>query len=186
MLAIPNVLNLINQPNGVAGLDGSGNLVGSIIIYTGTATALTNLVPKAGQQMYATDTHVLVIGDGVSNFSSLAQTPFYLPLSGGKMGGDFTALNFIGGVSDTYYSRGLVGASGNLAYLGDADGANNSTVILVDDDASSIQLNCQAIGFFGSAPAANQTVTGSRGGNAAIASLLTALANLGLITNSTT
>lgn len=42
------------------------------------------------------------------------------------------------------------------------------------------------IGFYTSAPVAKQTVTGSRGGNAALASALTALANLGLITNSTT
>lgn len=43
-----------------------------------------------------------------------------------------------------------------------------------------------AIGFYGTAPIAKPTASGSRGGNAALASLLTALANLGLITNSTT
>lgn len=43
----------------------------------------------------------------------------------------------------------------------------------------------ERIGFFGITPVGRQTVTGSRGGNAALASLLTALANLGLITNST-
>jgi hypothetical protein len=42
------------------------------------------------------------------------------------------------------------------------------------------------IGFFGVTPTAKPTVSGSRGGNAALASLLTALANLGLITDSTT
>lgn len=41
------------------------------------------------------------------------------------------------------------------------------------------------LGFFGSAGAAKQAPTGSRGGNAALASLLTALANYGLITDST-
>jgi hypothetical protein len=40
------------------------------------------------------------------------------------------------------------------------------------------------IGFNGTAPAAKPTVSGSRGGNAALASLLTALAGLGLITDS--
>jgi len=43
-----------------------------------------------------------------------------------------------------------------------------------------------AFGFFGSAGTSKQTITGSRGGNAALASLLTALANMGLITDSTT
>lgn len=43
----------------------------------------------------------------------------------------------------------------------------------------------ERLSFFGATPQGRQTVTGSRGGNAALASLLTALANLGLITNST-
>jgi hypothetical protein len=49
-----------------------------------------------------------------------------------------------------------------------------------------IQSSSGNIGFFGLAPGvAKQTVTGSRGGNAALASLLTALAAYGLITDST-
>lgn len=42
------------------------------------------------------------------------------------------------------------------------------------------------LGFYGTAAAAKQTVTGSRGGNAALASALTALATIGLITDSST
>lgn len=42
------------------------------------------------------------------------------------------------------------------------------------------------VGFFGAAAAAKPTITGSRGGNAALASLLVGLAALGLITDSTT
>ncbi len=42
------------------------------------------------------------------------------------------------------------------------------------------------LGFYNAAPAAKPTVSGSRGGNAALASLLTALAGLGLLTDSTT
>ncbi|HYN88095.1 MAG TPA: hypothetical protein VER55_06175 [Ardenticatenaceae bacterium] len=42
------------------------------------------------------------------------------------------------------------------------------------------------LGFYGAAAAARQTVAGSRGGNTALASLLTALATIGLITNSST
>lgn len=42
------------------------------------------------------------------------------------------------------------------------------------------------VGFFNTAPAARATVSGSRGGNAALASLLTALATYGLITDGTT
>jgi hypothetical protein len=42
------------------------------------------------------------------------------------------------------------------------------------------------VGFFGAAPGARPTVTGAKGGNAALASLITALATLGLITDNTT
>lgn len=42
------------------------------------------------------------------------------------------------------------------------------------------------IGFYNTAPVAKPTVTGSKGGNAALASLITALANLGLIVDNTT
>lgn len=44
----------------------------------------------------------------------------------------------------------------------------------------------QQLGFYGSAGANKQTVTGSRGGNAALQGLLAALANLGIITDSST
>ncbi len=43
-----------------------------------------------------------------------------------------------------------------------------------------------AFGIFGATPSTKQTVTGSRGGNAALASLLTALASYGWITDSST
>ena len=42
------------------------------------------------------------------------------------------------------------------------------------------------IGFLGASPVARPSVTGSKAGNAALTSLCTALAELGLITNSTT
>lgn len=42
------------------------------------------------------------------------------------------------------------------------------------------------VGFYGGAAVAKPTVTGSRGGNAALASLLSALASMGLVTDSST
>ena len=47
-----------------------------------------------------------------------------------------------------------------------------------------VQVNDTGVGFFTGTPIAKPTVTGSRGANAALQSLLTALANLGLITDS--
>lgn len=43
-----------------------------------------------------------------------------------------------------------------------------------------------SVGFYGTAATAKQTVSGSRGGNAALASLLTALSTIGLVTDSST
>jgi len=43
------------------------------------------------------------------------------------------------------------------------------------------------VGFFGTTPASSRpVVSGSKGGNAALASLITTLASLGIITDSTT
>lgn len=47
-----------------------------------------------------------------------------------------------------------------------------------------LQANNTGLGFFGTAPVAKPTVTGSRSANAALASLITQLAALGLITDS--
>lgn len=51
---------------------------------------------------------------------------------------------------------------------------------------SRAKFDSTGIGFFGSTPIAKPTVVGSRGGNVALNNLLSELANLGLITNSTT
>jgi Concanavalin A-like lectin/glucanases superfamily len=60
-----------------------------------------------------------------------------------------------------------------------------TTVDLITLVGTGVKLNGQ-VGFQGTAPIAKPTVTGSRGGNAALASLLTELANYGLITDSST
>lgn len=52
-------------------------------------------------------------------------------------------------------------------------------------DGVTVAFTGQKVAFYGATPIAKPTVTGSRGGNAALASLCTELANLGLITNST-
>jgi len=49
-----------------------------------------------------------------------------------------------------------------------------------------LTLGNNAIGFYGTTPVAKPTITGAKGGNAALTSLLAQLAALGLITDSTT
>ena len=50
----------------------------------------------------------------------------------------------------------------------------------------SLNHDGSTVGFYNTSPASKQTVTGSRGGNAALASLLTALSTIGLVTDSST
>jgi hypothetical protein len=73
---------------------------------------------------------------------------------------------------------------------------NNGTYLRLDLEAidlrlkyqttDRIRINSVGIGAFGVTPVARPTVTGSRAGNAALASFLTAMANLGWIINSST
>jgi hypothetical protein len=74
---------------------------------------------------------------------------------------------------------------------------NNRTVTLEEDNSlnlfsapqvvlPSLTLEPTKVGFFGEDTVVRPTVTGSKGGNAALGSLLTALVNLGLILDSTT
>lgn len=73
-------------------------------------------------------------------------------------------------------------------YLPDinAGDTKNYAIFTNAGDIALMASSSDKIGFHGAAPVARQTVTGSRGGNAALASLLTKLANLGLIIDSTT
>jgi hypothetical protein len=54
------------------------------------------------------------------------------------------------------------------------------------NNVKNLSLGSASIGFYGTSPISKPTISGSRGGNAALTSLLTALANLGLVTDSTT
>lgn len=54
----------------------------------------------------------------------------------------------------------------------------------VTDQFSPITGASQMIGFFGKSKISKPTVTGSKGANAALTSLLTALSNLGLVVDS--
>ena len=60
---------------------------------------------------------------------------------------------------------------------------NGSSIYEVN--SGELEIEATKLGFYGAAPVVKPTVTGSKGGNAALASLITALANLGLIVDST-
>jgi hypothetical protein len=66
--------------------------------------------------------------------------------------------------------------TGSELALGSWSGANQKQIVMAN----------AGLAFFNGSPTAKQTVTGAKGGNAALASLLTALANYGLITDGST
>lgn len=57
--------------------------------------------------------------------------------------------------------------------------------IQLQDSQDGVTLMCTKLGFFSTSPAAQPTVTGAKGGNAALTSLIAALVSLGLIVDGT-
>lgn len=79
-------------------------------------------------------------------------------------------------------------AVGDLVFRCDSGGMwfSLGTTGLLQITSTTTKFLTSQLGFFSATPVSKPTVTGSRGANAALASLLTALANLGLLTDSTT
>lgn len=78
---------------------------------------------------------------------------------------------------------GTGSGSGALIHITCANDDGTSGQVFID---GSVWLATTKVGFYNATPVTQPNVTGSRAGNAALASLLTQLANLGLIQNSTT
>lgn len=124
----------------------------------------------------------------------------------GVFGGNVTAMSFDGSSveftasgSGAIICAGIGNTSGVLLQGGNTGNAlvsvhyqNANTIDIINGEsgkainlsgAISLGQASDTIGFFATTPIGKPTVSGSRGGNAALASLLTALANLGLIIN---
>jgi len=93
------------------------------------------------------------------------------------------ALSLTDSTKTNVYAFDLPTGSGGVLRVRCQSGGASSFDVGTD---GSLRHLSTKIGFFGATTATKPTVTGSRGGNAALASLLTALAGLGLITDSTT
>ena len=113
-------------------------------------------------------------------------------LATGKRALDYRVTN--DGVSRLRIDTSLGSGSGTLTF-GDGSTADVSlyrsgAATLATDGSLAVTAQLRhlgsSLGFYNASAVTKQTVSGSRGGNAALASLLTALASLGLITDSTT
>lgn len=83
------------------------------------------------------------------------------------------------------FFKGVDATSSNYALFANSSAGTNLFWVR-NDGAVLLSKSGGAVGFYGSTPAAKPTVTGSRSANAALASLLTALAGLGLLVDSST
>lgn len=81
-----------------------------------------------------------------------------------------------GSFSGTLAVTGATTLSSTLAVTGNTTLTGNASIAAGSN---------KSIGFYGATPGTKPTITGSRGSNAALADLLTKLATLGLITDST-
>lgn len=134
--------------------------------------------------------NVLTIHDSTPVDRLWVDKDFYLTGNNASVGGaiavagDTTnqrALCLTGSNKTDVYAFSLPTGSGGLMRLSCVTGGVN--VFDVGTDGSLRHLSSK-LAFFGATTVTKPTVTGSRGGNAALASLITALANLGLITDS--
>ena len=176
----------------------SGANASSQIIHRGTGNLQFQALEAATIEIYTNSTIVeQILSDGrtskVINDAVTAATSahfWYHRTSGtpaASFGTDFIVIGDSNGSSDrTMGTDRLIWATATDA----SRKARRS--IFIHDTAARECLRMEAsgtaamIGFLGAAAIVRPTVTGSRGGNAALASALTALANLGLITDSST
>lgn len=185
-------------------IQSSHNVAGDLVIRDLTAGIVPlSFAPGTG---VATFSSTVTFGDAItvsSTTDSISTATGALIVSGGI------------GCDKTIRAKGYIFAGNNTILYPTVIGANSYTTISWGDsttvgydstfgygwigagdttNARDFHINpmggrtkvCGQIGFNNTTPIAKPTVTGSRGGNAALASLLTSMSNYGLITDSTT
>ncbi|WP_298333816.1 hypothetical protein [Asticcacaulis sp.] len=105
---------------------------------------------------------------------------------GGTPGTDALRVNSTGANANRVQVSGTGAGTGPTIAAAGSD--SNVTLRLLGQGSGGVQVEGTGgrVGFFGTVPAARSTVTGSKSGNQALASLLDALTQLGIITDATT
>jgi hypothetical protein len=130
----------------------------------------------AGNNVQLTGTGYVLIQDGNGNLVDLGY---------GSTGG----LYLISSAGGTYYPGITIqtsGAGGINIESSDVLTLSGTTVSLGSSSGVTIGQTGDYVGFFGYTPRHQPAITGSRGGNAALASLLSALDSIGLIADTST
>ena len=177
----------------IAGTAASGKRAGRIAGSRITASGLrvqTTWEVDAQWEWYVLGDDITI--SGVWSQSLGSYSPYVFGIDGTNEGAS-TNIHVSNVTAPNCYSSGCVRIFGDVtgsieldsdrvAALVNASGLTNTVRITTFGDV--LTHPGTYVGFFGTAPITKPTVTGSRGGNAALASLLTELANLGLITDS--
>jgi hypothetical protein len=196
---------------GVTGQTNVGVLVvGSNASVAGTlgVTAATTLTTLTTNGLYTANAGLTVAGGttttGTLNAGATSATTLSTSSTASLHDAAITAGLSVGGTSTlagvsagatsvtTLNASGLItGGAGLTISAGNTSLAGTTTAVtLTASNTLTAQANFlhtgSAFAMFGSAAQTKQTITGSRGGNAALANLLSALANHGMITDSTT
>lgn len=181
----------------IAGGQPSGSAPGGNLVFTGGASVTSaiggNLTFNGGLSASGTGGSLTLTG-GISN--SYGANPASATFNGGLSTGAGSNINFQAGDAglgsnanpgNITITTGLIdsfgGAGTSGGYFAVVNQNNPSTPFKIAVDATGL---IDQIGFFGVTPIAKPTVTGSRATGVALQNLLTKLASLGLITDSTT
>jgi hypothetical protein len=175
--------------------------IGATTARAGTFTQLSIGGSTTGIADFRTATGALVVAGRTSNVAATSQPgayAVYAPNASGTVlvwnqwrsvvatataGSEASSMIFSTRVAGSFIDSLTISSSGNLLIGTSTDGMTSGGSLAITKD---LAHRGTLAGFYNTTPAAKQTVTGSRGGNAALASLLTALATTGLITDSST
>jgi hypothetical protein len=167
---------------------------GSRTVNTISVSSLSGVRIEWGSAPVAGDAFSNVYGLNVGNLGGAQRTNVYGAYIAGQSGAATLNVGVYVGDSGTValWLAGDAGVTSGVMF-GSARDTNlyrSAANILKTDDAFHVGADFRHLGanlgFYNAAAVAQQTITGSRGGNAAVASIATALANLGLVIDATT
>lgn len=147
---------------------------GTIGTYAGTASQVLTL--SATNSIYLTDSGTLTVS--TSGWPAAFHVPLAVAVTGGST---------ITSLTDFRVPLVSSGAALSTLYLSLAAADAAATVVVTTGTTHGVQVGSSVsdkLGFWGATPGPVPTVTGSRGSNAALQSLLVGLASRGLIIDS--
>jgi hypothetical protein len=163
----------------------------SILSYTNTGT-LVVIGSDSLDTVFRSEHRIrLRIGSGPTDVLDISDDGSVFRVKGHNVANASSSDNFLRAAGSTGASNaggrlrlqggrgGSGGTAGQVSLEGNVDDSTFHEGLRVGSNGSAAQIS-----FFGGSLATKPTVTGSRGSNAALASLLTALAGLGLLTDS--